>query len=598
LTRRLPRILMVILCVVLCMSLVDHAKPAQADTGSNWTGAYYANRNLQGAPVFLRIDPALVFNWGPNSPGPGLGSSNWSARWTTIQYLNAGTYRFTISSDDGVRVYVDGQIILDRWVEQAPTTYYVNVQVVAGNHAIQVDYFQGVGDASLSVSWDYILAQSTAWLAQYYNNTDLAGSPIVSRYETRIDWFWGTGSPDPLLAPDYFSARWTATLPFSAATYRFTLAGDDGVRLFIDNALIINQWRQQTITAYSIDVALSAGLHTLRVEYFEATDKAIARLDYAVAVGPPPYPGTQSELWYGEYYANPNLQGTASFIRFDGQSGLNFNWNNQSPLAGFPRENFSVRWTRRIYFPGRPYVFYINADDGVRLYIDSTLIVDGWRVQALTSYRQVVDLTEGFHIVRLEYFQDRANAQIFMTWDPPNSQVPPLFPGGSQPPPVSGVTATVTNASVLNVRAGPGINYEILTRIQRGQSYPATARNVDASWIRLNIGGGVGWVNAFYTSETGNVAGLPVLTVPGGLPTVPRSTGVRGKLYSGLYLRTGPGTFYPLVGILEWGAVVDIVGRNANNSWYMVQYGGLTGWIYAPYVRIVAGYLPNVPILG
>jgi hypothetical protein len=43
---------------------------------------------------------------------------------------------------------------------------------------------------------------------------------------------------------------------------------------------------------------------------------------------------------------------------------------------------------------------------------------------------------------------------------------------------------------------------------------------------------------------------------------------------------------------------VDIVGRNANNSWYMVQYGGLTGWIYAPYVRIVAGYLPNVPILG
>ena len=59
-------------------------KTVHADTGTNWTGAYFNNKNLQGSPVFTRIDPAVVFNWGPNSPGPGIGSSNWSARWLAV----------------------------------------------------------------------------------------------------------------------------------------------------------------------------------------------------------------------------------------------------------------------------------------------------------------------------------------------------------------------------------------------------------------------------------------------------------------------------------------------------------------------------------
>src|SRR5262249_26580927 len=301
---------LIVTALAVTMMLAVSPRPALADTGANWTGAYFNNRNLQGAPVFTRIDPAVVFNWGPYSPGPGIGSSNWSARWTTAQYLNAGLYRFSITPDDGVRVYVDGQIILDQWHDQAPTTYYVNVQIPAGNHAIQVDYYQGVGDASLTVFWDYIQQQTTAWTAQYFNNTILAGVPVITRYESGINYFLGTGSPDPAIARANFSAGWTGTFAFSAATYRFTLAGDDGVRLFIDNIPVIDQWHVEALTAYSIDVPLSAGVHSLRVEYFEGSEGAAVRFDYAVAVGPPPYPGTQSDQWYGEYFPNTSLQGT------------------------------------------------------------------------------------------------------------------------------------------------------------------------------------------------------------------------------------------------------------------------------------------------
>jgi hypothetical protein len=284
----------VILGTVLVAGVVETPRPALADTGSNWTGVYYANPALQEPSVFTRIDPAVVFNWGPNPPGPGLGSQYWSARWTSIQFFNAGTYRFTVTSDDGVRVYINGQIILNQWKDQAPTTYNVNVQVSTGNYAIQVDYYQGAGDASLAVSWQYVQNPSTAWTAQYYNNPNLQGAPVMTRLEPQINWFWGRGAPDPFVFPDYFSARYTATVAFNAATYRFTLAGDDGVRLFIDDLLVINQWKVQNLTAYSIDVALGAGLHTIRVEYFENTENAAVRLQYEVAVGPPPYPGTPS----------------------------------------------------------------------------------------------------------------------------------------------------------------------------------------------------------------------------------------------------------------------------------------------------------------
>ncbi len=586
------------LAVAMMFAVFEPPHPARADTGTNWTGAYFNNRDLQGTPVFTRIDPAIVFNWGPVSPGPGIGSSNWSARWTTAQFLNAGLYRFTITPDDGARVYVDGQIILDQWHDQAPTTYYVNVQVAAGNHAIQVDYYQGVGDASIIVFWDYIQVQSSAWTAQYFNNTSLAGAPAVNRYENSINYFWGQGSPDPAIAPDNFSARWTGTFPFQGATYRFTLAGDDGVRLFIDNAQVIDQWHVEALTAYSIDVPLAAGTHTLRIEYFEATQNAAVRFDYAVAVGPPPYPGTQSDQWYGEYFPNTNLQGTPSFVRQDGQSGINFNWSQAAPATNFPREVFSVRWTRRIFFPGRPYAFYITVDDGARLFIDNNLIIDAWKVQPATTYARTADITEGYHVVRLEYFQDHADAVIRMTWDPPNSQNPPLPVNGAvQPPPSSAVTGSVTLASALNVRTGPGRNYDILTQLVRGDTFTVLARNADLSWVRIQNPNAAGWVSAFYISfPGGNPNGLPV-EAPSAPPS-PLPSGVRGRLYSDLRLRTGPSPSFPALTTLGWGTFVDIIGRNSSNTWYQVQYGGLTGWIYGPYVVIVSGSALNVPITG
>jgi uncharacterized protein YraI len=591
----LHRVMAVVLCIAVLFGLFGtSAKPVHADTGSNWTGAYYSNPNLQGTPVFTRIDPAVVFNWGPNPPGPGLGSQNWSARWLTVQYFNAGTYRFNVTSDDGVRVFIDGQLILDRWVNQAPTTYFVNVQLTAGNHAIQVDYYQGVGDASISVSWDFIFAPSTAWTAQYFNNPSLAGAPVLTRAEQQIAYNWGIGSPDPLVPPDNFSARWTATLPFNAGTYRFTLTSDDGIRMFVDNLLVVDQWRLQALTTFSIDVNLSAGLHTIRIEYFEGSNIASVSVNFSTAVGPPPFPGSQSDQWYGEYYNNPTLSGSPVFLRYDGRSGINFNWTGQSPAPGVQPNQFSVRWTRQVCVPGRPYIFYISVDDGVRFYIDQTLIVDSWREQSRTTIRQPVDLTAGCHLFRVEYFQANYESLIQLTWDPPDGQNPPLYVGGTQPPPTGNVVAVV-NTSLLNVRTGPGVNFEAFTRVARGDRLVLSARNADSTWLRATTpNGSIGWVSApFVVFSSGNASLLPVT---GGVPGVPGSTGTRGRVSTALRLRAGPGTNFPIQTVITAGVILDIVGRSSNGQWLQVRYGAVTGWVYAPYVLVVSGNLGSVPI--
>ncbi len=134
---------------------------------------------------------------------------------------------------------------------------------------------------------------SGQWLAEYYPNTKLAGAPVLTRCETGpIDYYWMTDSPDARLPVDAFSARWTATLPFSAGNARFTTYTDDGVRVFVDGKRVINNWTRHGITEDMATVKLKAGAHTVRMEYFEAGGEGLAQLfiDGASAEEPPPPP--------------------------------------------------------------------------------------------------------------------------------------------------------------------------------------------------------------------------------------------------------------------------------------------------------------------
>src|SRR5262249_5564875 len=118
---------------------------------------YWNNMYFSGTPVMKRDDGtgALNFDWGLGSPGGSCGvpTDNFSARWTRTVYFNAGTYRFTATADDGVRVYIDGVMYINAWIDQPPTTYNGKVTLSAGNHTVRMDYYEHGYGAVAALSW-------------------------------------------------------------------------------------------------------------------------------------------------------------------------------------------------------------------------------------------------------------------------------------------------------------------------------------------------------------------------------------------------------------------------------------------------------------
>ncbi|MGH9755274.1 MAG: PA14 domain-containing protein, partial [Blastocatellia bacterium] len=103
-----------------------------------------------------------------------------------------------------------------------------------------------------------------------------------------LDFDFGDGGPGGSCGPgvDNFFVRWTRRINFAAGAYRFSVTGNDGVRLYINGQLKIDKWFDQEATIYTTDVVLSASDHDVRLEYYDRTGLAVARLNWTLIPGP------------------------------------------------------------------------------------------------------------------------------------------------------------------------------------------------------------------------------------------------------------------------------------------------------------------------
>lgn len=243
-----------------------------------WRGEYYANATLSGSPSLCRDDPAVSFNWNGTSPGGSVPATNFSARWTLTQWFAAGTWQFTKGSDDGLRVYVDSTLVIDDWNYQVYSANDVTaeVELTEGYHTVIAEYFQGPGDSRVQL--DFTLLDETpcgdpttsTWVGEYYANKGLAGNPVLCRNDSTINFDWGQGSPAPAVPSDSFSVRWTREVSFAqSGTYRFSAGSDDGVRLYVDGVQVIDHWFDRVYGVSTVDLALTAGMHTIAYEFYE-----------------------------------------------------------------------------------------------------------------------------------------------------------------------------------------------------------------------------------------------------------------------------------------------------------------------------------------
>jgi hypothetical protein len=391
-----------------------------------WRGEYYNNKELSGAPVLVRDDGVIDFYWGFGPPGDDqVATDNFSVRWTRSVNFEGGTYKFYTVADDGIRLWVDDQLLVDRWHEQAAQTHEASINLIQGWHNVKVEYFELGGVAEARVRWERtVVLNPVNWRGEYYNNTSLAGSPSFVRDDGNfVNFDWGFGSPGSGLGTDSFSVRWTRGVTFEPGNYNFYVSTDDGVRLWVDDHLLINEWYDQAASTRKASINLGEGWHQLKMEYYEngAIAKAklwwerVAPLLQAPAQAPQPVEQFPSLHWRGEYYANTSFSGAPLYVRDDGPT-ISFDWKFGGPEAGLANDNFSIRWTRSVEFKGGRYRFTVTTDDGAKLWVDSQLLINEWRVQAARTFTADVNLTPGWHHVKLEYYEAGGVAEISLSW--------------------------------------------------------------------------------------------------------------------------------------------------------------------------------------
>ena len=286
---------------------------------TGWRGEYFASVNPNGQPALIRNDNEIDFNWGSGSPAPGLPADNFSVRWTRQAEFDTATYRFYLTVDDGARVWVDGQIVLDEWHDGSVREVYADYPLARGEHAVQVDFYEHAGGAQVKLRWERLTPLPIPdWMGEYWANPSLTGSPTLVRNDWAVDFDWGTGSPAPGLPADGFSARWARQMTFTPGLYRLFLRSDDGARLYVDGRLLIDKWHDASGSApYSVDLTLG-GTHALRVEYYEHSGGALARFWWQPIVAAPtstPTPtasATASQTGTATPNATPSRTPTAS----------------------------------------------------------------------------------------------------------------------------------------------------------------------------------------------------------------------------------------------------------------------------------------------
>ena len=139
--------------VLLCASVVA-AQGALADPGL--FGEYFDGTDL-GTLVFTRVDATVDFDWGDGTPDARVGNDTFSVRWTgTVEPAYSEVYTFYTTSDDGVRLWIDGELVINNWTDHGSTedSYTTAAPLVASQqYAIKMEYYEAGGQAVAELRW-------------------------------------------------------------------------------------------------------------------------------------------------------------------------------------------------------------------------------------------------------------------------------------------------------------------------------------------------------------------------------------------------------------------------------------------------------------
>lgn len=409
-------------------------------TGDGLKASFYNGMNFDTL-VYTQKSANVNFDWGTGSPATCINTNKYSVRWTgEIMPKYSETYTFYLIADDGCRMWINNQQIINKWSDDGGTEYSGTIALKAGQkYDIKVEYYENTASAKCKLEWSSIsqtrevVPQSKLFsssstgdglIGNYYNGLNF-NTIVGSKKDANINFNWGSTAPVAGINSNVYSIRWSGLIkPLYSETYTYYVTSDDGCRLYVNDQLVVSKWIDDGGTTYSGSISLVAGQkYNIKLEYFENTGDAKCILEWA-STSQSRQVIPQSQLYSSELsgdglsatYYNGMSFNTSVLSRTD--ATVNFIWGTAAPATGVNADGFSVRWTGNVKpKTTETYVFYVTSDDGCRLYVNNQLLVDKWINDGGTLHSGAIALNAGQpYTINLEYFENTSGASCKLEW--------------------------------------------------------------------------------------------------------------------------------------------------------------------------------------
>ncbi|MEM6641212.1 MAG: PA14 domain-containing protein, partial [Pseudomonadota bacterium] len=483
--------------------------PGPIPTPANGFGYAVYDGTWDNLPNFDALTPIATGESGSISLGVTSQTDTFGLVFArTIDVATAGQYTFFTRSDDGSKLIIDGQVIVDNDGLHGARTRSGTVTLSPGQHDLRIEFFEKFGGQVLEVEYQ----PAGGGRGPIPSNGRLAGTgappppppppgPVNGFGFSVYDGTWrslpnfngltpiATGTSDRIdvgvtSQSETFGLVFTNRLQVSAAgRYTFTTNSDDGSRLYVDGQLVVDNDGLHGPRTRSGTVTLSAGAHSLRVEFFERFGGQVLDVTYQPPGGTPRAIPANGELAGGTNPGPgpaPTPNGAFGYAVYDGNWNVLPNFGALNPIATgssntigvnvtSQTETFGLVFTNTLTVPSATsYTFRTRSDDGSRLYIDGQLVVDNDGLHGARTRSGAITLTPGNHALRVEFFEKFGGQVLEVNYQVAGGAFGPIpangeLAGGGSPG--SGFAYSVYDGSWTVLP-----NFETLSPIVRGVS--------------------------------------------------------------------------------------------------------------------------------
>lgn len=407
-----------------------------------------------------------------------------------------GDWRFSLSSDEAARLWIDGQLVVNDGTRHSFRTRDGTITLTAGEHDIEIRYFERYYSAGLQLRWagpgvDEQIVPASAftlrdsdpefpagdglWVYWSHNQshannlghidwTNYDRAEIVSRVSYRItNGAFENGGPT-----NYFAGHYVGLIDIDeTGNWSFELGSDEAAALIIDGQPVISDADRHSFRWKTGSIHLDAGQHTIEVRYYERYYSAGLVLawrgpsdDYTSVIpstafspgdGLASTAGGGLRAYWTAGLTYPDSVSQVDWTQHDNvttETNIAYEITNGAFYNGGPSNYFATRFVGLIDVPeGGAWTFGLGSDESARLYIDGQpLVVDDARHSFRWKYATVT-LTAGQHDFEIRYFERYYSAGLVATWRGPSQPYQQVIPSSAfstydVDPPVDGEGGT------------------------------------------------------------------------------------------------------------------------------------------------------------